>query len=427
MEDRCYSMHDAPIMKRIPSPFLLLVPALLSFACGGGGGGGGAANRVPVAVLTLDANRGAAPLTVVADSAGSYDPDGALDTIRFDFGDGTQVEAASAGHTYAGAGTFTIELTVTDDAGATATASRTVTVDPPSPPPTPGRDGLEPGADDYLHADVSASVHGAGATEYRLFEPAAPTPDSAPVVVFLHGYTIVDPAYYQGFIEHVVRRGNIVVFPRYQAQPLSVDTGNFTGNAITAIGDALVELQTGGHVAPELDRLSVLGHSFGGVIAANVAALAAKSSLPTFRAVVAMAPGTGGAPVHADYSKIPAGTLLLAIACDADVVVGDTDAKRIFSEATAVDLADRDYILVRSDTHGIPPLVADHSAPSAISLAAADALDRKGFWKWFDALQSAALYGTWREHALGDTPEQRDMGTWPDATPIREPVVTDTP
>ena len=52
-----------------------------------------------------------------------------------------------------------------------------------------------------------------------------------------------------------------------------------------------------------------------------------------------------------------------------------------------------------------------------------DALDFYGYWKWFDALTDAAFYGTPVEEALGDTPEQKYMGTWSDGTPVKEPVV----
>jgi len=44
-----------------------------------------------------------------------------------------------------------------------------------------------------------------------------------------------------------------------------------------------------------------------------------------------------------------------------------------------------------------------------------------------DGLIAAEFYGRYREYALGNTPEQRFMGLWPDGTPIVEAIVTDTP
>src|SRR5438046_1252367 len=142
---------------------------------------------------------------------------------------------------------------------------------------------------------------------------------------------------------------------------------------------------------------------------------------------MACAPGALGFPVYEDYADIPAGSLLLSVTCEDDTVVGDVDAKKIFDESTSIPLADRDYVVVRSDSHGSPPLVAEHGAPTAATSPPPDALDFFGFWKWFDALTDAAWFGTNREYALGDTPPQRFMGLWSDGVPVREPIVTDTP
>ena len=80
-----------------------------------------------------------------------------------------------------------------------------------------------------------------------------------------------------------------------------------------------------------------MGHSLGGLLAANVAALAAESNLPRVRAVMSVEPGITEAPINvplADLKKIPADTLLLAVAGDQDGLVRDTDAKRIYYEST---------------------------------------------------------------------------------------------
>lgn len=63
--------------------------------------------------------------------------------IRWDFGDGTTADGATATHTYTAGGDRTVTVTATDAAGNTATVTRTVTVQgpapqaPPAPPPPP--------------------------------------------------------------------------------------------------------------------------------------------------------------------------------------------------------------------------------------------------------------------------------------------------
>ena len=96
-------------------------------------------------------------------------------------------------------------------------------------------------------------------------------------------------------------------------------------------------------------------------------------------------------------------------------------------QATAVPLENRDHVTILSDYHSPPALVADRFAPNCLTSADANAFDVNGYWKWFDGLNAAAFYGRYREYALGNTPQRRFMGTWPDGTPIVEPIVSDSP
>lgn len=85
-------------------------------------------NQPPVAVLSVTPNSGAAPLTVNASSAGSFDPDGTIVSTVINFGDGSAgVNATSATHTYTSAGNYTVTVTVTDNLGASNSKSATVT------------------------------------------------------------------------------------------------------------------------------------------------------------------------------------------------------------------------------------------------------------------------------------------------------------
>lgn len=293
-------------------------------------------------------------------------------------------------------------------------------------PSPPGQAASGPGGKSYAYSSVAESEHGSGDDRYWIFEPQNPGTGTHPLVVFLHGYGVMLPDPYRPWLRHLAKKGNVVVYPAYQSSPVT-DPDTYTDNAAGAILDAIAEIGAGGHAAIDLDRAAITGHSYGGVIAANLAAEAASRGLPAFKAVQVNAPGTGGWNTYADYGDVPAGTLLLAIACDDDEMVGSTDAERIFDETTAVSLDDKDFVTVRSDGHGFPPLVASHSAPATPEPMGPDALDWRGFWKWFDALTDAAFYGTNRAYALGDTPEQKDMGSWSDGVPVEEPVVTDSP
>lgn len=82
----------------------------------------GSANRPPVAIATGTPDSGLAPLSVVLDAAGSYDPDGGSLSYSWDFGDSSGSTEAAGAHAYA-AGVYEARVTVTDAAAASAVSA----------------------------------------------------------------------------------------------------------------------------------------------------------------------------------------------------------------------------------------------------------------------------------------------------------------
>jgi acetyl esterase/lipase len=340
--------------------------------------------------------------------------------------------------------------------------------DKPKPPPQPISG---PGGADYQHKQVLANMYGTGPTRYWIFEPADPKPDSAPLVIFNHGWSAIEPKPYGAWIDHIVKRGDIVIYPVYQ-DSLRTPTYDFTPNAAVSIRAAIVKLQTEpGHVKPQLDKVAIVGHSMGGVITANLGAQWQTFGIPQPKALMCVEPGKTWAQSEAtsvklaDMSLIGKDTLLLTVAGDRDRLVKDVDAKRIFKESTNIPPTNKNFVLLVSDDHGSPALTANHFAPCApnpqysdpsiggplrqrlreriqerqqeagndspdftvAGTRGIDALDFYGTWKLFDGLYDAAFYGRNREYALGNTPQQRLMGKWSDGTPVKELLVTTTP
>lgn len=347
----------------------------------------------------------------------------------------------------------------------------------PAPPPQAMHG---PGSSDYRHAGVRESQHGRGGTEYHLFEPAQPSPETAPVIVFLHGWTAVDPWLYGAWINHLARRGNIVIHARYQ-ENLLTPMPEFTPNVITAVKAALEELAKPGHVKPDKSRFAIAGHSVGGLLAANLGALAAENGLPVPRALMSVqpgrsAPGQGGLGVQlADLSQLPRDTLLLCLAGECDHICGDDDANRILAGSTSIPATRKNLIILTQDLHGDPPLTGNHLAPCsvpadapgsviatgpvkdpdlAVLVAAAagnfaparaflstpegrlwrrERLSRTRYaetfdppnaqdfalWRLFDALCEAAFTGKITVDALGMSPRSLTMGQWSDGTPVK--------
>ncbi len=300
-----------------------------------------------------------------------------------------------------------------------------------TPPPQPASG---PGGSAYAYDVVNSLVRGTGTLQYWLFTPGTTGPGGppaqAPVVAFFHGYNALFPDTYRAWIDHLVKRGAIVIFPRFQ-QDASSPPAQYAADSITAIRAALDLIAARG-TAPQADtgRFACIGHSIGGLTAASVAATGPGQGLPVCRALMCLQSGKStawGPPLGvfplADLSLLSPGTLLLSVIGDDDQLTFDTDSRRIFWESTSIPFADKNFIIVHSDSEQGVTLSADHASPATGS--GPDALDHFAYWKLGDALLSAAFDGTDREYALGNTPSQRFMGVWSSGRPVKELTVFD--
>ncbi len=129
------------------------------------------------------------------------------------------------------------------------------------------------------------------------------------------------------------------------------------------------------------------GHSAGGALAADYAAIARQARLPVPRAILSAYPGrrlrdvAPGIPEVAP-ALIPPSVRIESLGGARDTVVGTAPAQRIARAATAVPRTRRRYSLIRD------PAVSDHLGPQR-----ADPASRRVFWRRLDALIGAARRG----------------------------------
>lgn len=270
------------------------------------------------------------------------------------------------------------------------------------------------GGSSYTHAKMTESEHGAGGKRFWLFEPAEPLPKSAPLVIFLHGYSAMTPDPYRAWLTHIVRRGAIVVYPQYQ-KDLLTPPPEFHPNAAASVRHALEVLAEEGHAKPDLSRVIVVGHSAGGVGAAVYAANAAAKGLPVPKAIMPVHAGQGpekGWQVIplGDISAIPAQTKVAVVAGAEDRFVGTRSSRKIFDGAKHV--SERCFITLQGDDHGLPRLSPGHLAPLAHDLAGTNAQDWFGYWRLFDELCDATFAG----RKFDPSPA---MGKWSDGVAVK--------
>ena len=333
-------------------------------------------------------------------------------------------------------------------------------------PPAQPKQG--PGGADYpAEAVTKRGVGSVGAPTY-VFHAAGPASAPRPVVVFLHAWGATNPLVYGGWLEHLARKGFLVLYPRFQ-EINRTRPADATGLAARMLKEAFAALTDDPDARPDPNRVVFVGHLAGAAVAANLAALAEAEGLPKPKLVLAVMPGgiasdakSRGIPL-ADLSRVDPGTLFVTVIGDREHLPSDRLAKRLHREATSVAQNRKLFVRAPSDDHGFPTLSATLTAPGGVKdsydaalikapqaplgdlkahppafrwsadmaltgdqtrlnaqlqTATTDTLDYLAFWKTLDIAAEAAFAGRTAE-ALRDMPDFVDMGRWSDGWPVR--------
>lgn len=298
----------------------------------------------------------------------------------------------------------------------------------------PTQPSTGPGGSEYIHDSIAIYDYGTNKNGdgFWLYEPASPTPDSANVVVFIHGLGQTNPKVYGKFIRHLVRKGNIVIYPRYQKDLLSA-AATFSDSCARGIQRAMDTLNLTGHVKPRWENYFVLGHSVGGILTANMAMNHATYYLYKPLTAFSMQPGGIEGILLPDYSAFPSDIKYLVAVGDNDAIVGTATGEFLFANTTGVPTSHKNLVKHFADNHGSPAITATHNEPVGndnyfdngennvtiiFTTGVEDAVEYYCYWKLQDALMDCALNNQNCDVAFGDTPQQRNMGKWSDGTDV---------
>jgi surfactin synthase thioesterase subunit len=271
---------------------------------------------------------------------------------------------------------------------------------------------------------------------YWLFEPDSPVSDSADLVVFLHGYGGYNPVLYGKWIKHLVAQGKIVVYPRYQKNLIHPSPNKFARNAAKAVIDAMALISSEGRTKLSSDRMMYIGHSYGGVTAANMGVDWQALGIPKPSAMVLVQPGSGPVKhaVKKTYAGLPEDLLLVCVVGHKDAVVGDTFSRLVMH--TAVNTRFRVMAQHYSEPYKSFLLSSSHTEPYCMdrdmdiglrnytvnrgaSVNRLNALDYYGYWKFADGLSDIVRNRISTDIVFGEWPSSRIMGYWFDGKPIR--------
>lgn len=294
----------------------------------------------------------------------------------------------------------------------------------------PAQSASGPGGTSYPFASVNTQRIGSRPDGATVFEPDGvdtATRNDLPVIVFLHGFTAVEPQRYGGWIEHLVRRGAVVIYPDYQ------DAGVFAGGQDRYIDNMFAGISSAID-AIDLDpvRVHVVGHSLGAVLTMVYGTLASERGLPPAASLTLIEPGGCrtcgnsigfGVPVQLD-GRLPEDTLVSIAVGEDDALVGSSDARVLVGMVDDIPADRQRFVMLRSDDYGQPALTADHLLPqTAGNGGEEDALDWYGLWRPLDALIICAETGQECDTALGTSEAALSMGSWSDGTPVARPIV----
>lgn len=335
-----------------------------------------------------------------------------------------------------------------------------------TPPPQP-RSG--PGSLENASAEVVKRAVGRASAATYVYHLAGDAAEPRPVVVLLHAWGAVNPSAYGGWIDHLARRGFLVLAPAFQeigrTRPVEA-----SGRAAQLVADALAALVPDNAARPDLARVVYLGHSAGAGVAVNLAASAARDGLPVPKLVFAVMPGGIASDEKArgiqldDLSKIDPATAIVAMSGDREFQASDRAGRRILREAVEVPASRKLFMRAASDDHGFPALSATLASPgspleaydsaqvklqpdppvdprapriqrprwspdmvlsgeqtilvSQLTRNVTDALDHLAYWRTFDMAVDAAFAGG-DLAALRANPAFVDMLRWSDGWPVR--------
>ncbi|SRR5579884_776772 len=287
--------------------------------------------------------------------------------------------------------------------------------------------------------------------KYYIYEPSNPTPASAPVILFLHGFAAFSTSNYDLWLQHMAKNGYIVIWVQYQAKSIQAPS-SFAANARAAYYDALYRLQNfwwETHVKPARDangnlKTTFVGHSAGAWLAAVLAATASTQVpvLPAPQALTLVAPGTKGLIPGADFSLIPPTTKYEVLIGDMDTLACSQQAIQIWDGTPQVTT--KDFLVVRTDLHGgaLGPPTAQYPNGNPVNPAnpyqlaihfypntdgyndttgtpGVDARDFFITWKLSVAAANCVNYGTNCDYAFGGGPNELDRGLWSDGVPVK--------
>jgi len=334
-----------------------------------------------------------------------------------------------------------------------------------TPPPLPTPYGGQPGPyqvskirlDHHIPANISKYLlpDNNNQSWYTfLYLPRVKSSQQVPLVIYAHGYTGTNPADYENSLYQLASRGSAVIFVQYVtevqlsgalAEP--ADTNFTRSNAMyirylmewdgilqavsflqgTSSSDQTTQIQAVlDPSALDTGYIQVIGHSVGGGMVPYLASKIVEHGWATQQLLLdletpwfaAQQPDTGY-----NLSLLPASTIVNIAGSQDDHLASPCIGMGLFEQFHRVLPSDNlAYLLVPSDYHGYPRLIATHYL---VTSTLDDTLTRWGYMKRVDAMAGylVALANNNSDLSMlsyfqGGGPLMLSQGNWSDGTSV---------
>jgi hypothetical protein len=300
----------------------------------------------------------------------------------------------------------------------------------PSPPPQPPAGA--PGGNGTCASTVRTVANPrSGATlPVSIFEPAGTAAavlgggkcdgPKRPAVFVAHGFGATDPSNYQALIDHLVGVGNVVVYAAFAADDHDGDGDTDRADleeSYRVVDDGIVAAVAS---TPRIDssRTGWWGHSHGGGMVPWLVQQGAARGWGAKALWMSNVAPAYSQLIGASTIAVPPHTQSMTVAFAHDAFADKRLGIDIF-ESLLLPPQQKRHVMINSDLHGLPPLLAEHNAPTGAG-SQVDAIDYL-LWRSADLLEACAVSGR------SCNEDFTAAGSWSDGAPVTPATVSAHP
>jgi dienelactone hydrolase len=148
-----------------------------------------------------------------------------------------------------------------------------------------------------VHQEIKILTEGSGAQRSYAFIPNKPSGKKLPLIIFSHGWMGTNPKNYGALIDHLVRRGSVVIYPVYQTDG-NTPPQEITNTAAQSISKTISRLNAEFPDLINTDKTLYYGFSMGASMSINFAMNPSQYGLPAPKGLILVAPGDAHHVAH---------------------------------------------------------------------------------------------------------------------------------